>query len=281
MIQHMSAIKNKGYWPKISLKMAMYIVIIFICVMICCSSIFFFVMSDRTNSGSLQQPSRTFHPIANTPNTLFETRKNPAVTQAVQAPVVNVMLPLVLKGVLTSSNNIRSLAILQGPSGQHSYREGEKIDDMESVYLQSVKPDEVLIRTPRGTATLSLNDKLRDNKSPKAIMDNAKREHAKYLIHYLVANPIYKNEKLTGYRFNPRTGSDIYLRAGLIPDEVVVKINGQALDDITTAEKYIGQLENLRDVQLTVLRENQLQNIYINLATIETWLDTKSYEEVH
>ncbi|MBU9854609.1 type II secretion system protein GspC [Rahnella bonaserana] len=277
----MSAIKNKGYWPKISLKMAMYIVIIFICVMICCSSIFFFVMSDRTNSGSLQQPSRTFHPIANTPNTLFENRKNPAVTQAVQAPVVNVMLPLVLKGVLTSSNNIRSLAILQGPSGQHSYREGEKIDDMESVYLQSVKPDEVLIRTPRGTATLSLNDKLRDNKSPKAIMDNAKREHAKYLIHYLVANPIYKNEKLTGYRFNPRTGSDIYLRAGLIPDEVVVKINGQALDDITTAEKYIGQLENLRDVQLTVLRENQLQNIYINLATIETWLDTKSYEEVH
>ena len=281
MIQHMSAIKNKGYWPKISLKMAMYIVIIFICVMICCSSIFFFVMSDRTNSGSLQQPSRTFHPIANTPNTLFENRKNPAVTQAVQAPVVNVMLPLVLKGVLTSSNNIRSLAILQGPSGQHSYREGEKIDDMESVYLQSVKPDEVLIRTPRGTATLSLNDKLRDNKSPKAIMDNAKREHAKYLIHYLVANPIYKDEKLTGYRFNPRTGSDIYLRAGLIPDEVVVKINGQALDDITTAEKYIGQLENLRDVQLTVLRENQLQNIYINLATIETWLDTKSYEEVH
>ena len=277
----MSAIKNKGYWPKISLKMAMYIVIIFICVMICCSSIFFFVMSDRTNSGSLQQPSRTFHPIANTPNTLFENRKNPAVTQAVQAPVVNVMLPLVLKGVLTSSNNIRSLAILQGPSGQHSYREGEKIDDMESVYLQSVKPDEVLIRTPRGTATLSLNDKLRDNKSPKAIMDNAKREHAKYLIHYLVANPIYKNEKLAGYRFNPRTGSDIYLRAGLIPDEVVVKINGQALDDITTAEKYIGQLENLRDVQLTVLRENQLQNIYINLATIETWLDTKSYEEVH
>ncbi|MEN4910008.1 type II secretion system protein GspC [Rahnella bonaserana] len=277
----MSAIKNKGYWPKISLKMAMYIVIIFICVMICCSSIFFFVMSDRTNSGSLQQPSRTFHPIANTPNTLFENRKNPAVTQAVQAPVVNVMLPLVLKGVLTSSNNIRSLAILQGPSGQHSYREGEKIDDMESVYLQSVKPDEVLIRTPRGTATLSLNDKLRDNKSPKAIMDNAKREHAKYLIHYLVANPIYKNEKLTGYRFNPRTGSDIYLRAGLIPDEVVVKINGQALDDITTAEKYIGQLENLRDVQLTVLRENQPQNIYINLATIETWLDTKSYEEVH
>jgi len=249
--------------------------------MICCSSIFFFVMSDRTNSGSLQQPSRTFHPIANTPNTLFENRKNPAVTQAVQAPVVNVMLPLVLKGVLTSSNNIRSLAILQGPSGQHSYREGEKIDDMESVYLQSVKPDKVLIRTPRGTATLSLNDKLRDNKSPKAIMDNAKREHAKYLIHYLVANPIYKNEKLTGYRFNPRTGSDIYLRAGLIPDEVVVKINGQALDDITTAEKYIGQLENLRDVQLTVLRENQLQNIYINLATIETWLDTKSYEEVH
>jgi general secretion pathway protein C len=281
MIQHMSAIKNKGYWPKISLKMAMYIVIIFICVMICCSSIFFFVMSDRTNSGSLQQPSRTFHPIANTPNTLFENRKNPAVTQAVQAPVVNVKLPLVLKGVLTSSNNIRSLAILQGPSGQHSYREGEKIDDMESVYLQSVKPDEVLIRTPRGTATLSLNDKLRDNKSPKAIMDNAKREHAKYLIHYLVANPIYKNEKLAGYRFNPRTGSDIYLRAGLIPDEVVVKINGQALDDITTAEKYIGQLENLRDVQLTVLRENQLQNIYINLATIETWLDTKSYEEVH
>ena len=277
----MSAIKNKGYWPKISLKMAMYIVIIFICVMICCSSIFFFVMSDRTNSGSLQQPSRTFHPIANTPNTLFENRKNPAVTQAVQAPVVNVMLPLVLKGVLTSSNNIRSLAILQGPSGQHSYREGEKIDDMESVYLQSVKPDKVLIRTPRGTATLSLNDKLRDNKSPKAIMDNAKREHAKYLIHYLVANPIYKNEKLTGYRFNPRTGSDIYLRAGLIPDEVVVQINGQALDDITTAEKYIGQLENLRDVQLTVLRENQLQNIYINLATIETWLDTKSYEEVH
>ena len=277
----MSAIKNKGYWPKISLKMAMYIVIIFICVMICCSSIFFFVMSDRTNSGSLQQPSRTFHPIANTPNTLFENRKNPAVTQAVQAPVVNVMLPLVLKGVLTSSNNIRSLAILQGPSGQHSYREGEKIDDMESVYLQSVKPDEVLIRTPRGTATLSLNDKLRDNKSPKAIMDNAKREHAKYLIHYLVANPIYKNEKLTGYRFNPRTGSDIYLRAGLIPDEVVVKINGQALDDITTAEKYIGQLENLRDVQLTVLRENQLQNIYINLATIETSLDTESHEEVH
>jgi general secretion pathway protein C len=234
-------------------------------------------MSDGTSSGSLQ-PSHTFPPIA---NTLFENRKKPAVKQAVQAPVVNVKLPLVLKGVLTSSNNIRSLAILQGPSGQHSYREGEKIDDMESVYLQSVKPDEVLIRTPRGTATLFLNDKLRDNKLPESTKKMPTKEHAKYLMHYLLASPIYKDEKLTGYRFNPRTSSNIYLRAGLIPDEIVIKINGQALDDITSAEKYLEQLDSLRDVQLTVLRENQLQNIYINLATIETSLDTESYEEVH
>lgn len=281
MIQHMYAIKNKRYWPKISLKMAMFIVIIFICSMLCCSSIFIFVMSERTSGGSLQQPSRTFQPAANTPNTLFENRRKPALKQAVQSSAVNLKLPLVLKGVLASSDSNHSLAILHGPSGQHSYREGEKIADMENVYLQSVKPDEVLIRTPRGTVTLFLNDKLRDTKPPEPLKVKAKREHVKYLIHYLVANPIYKDEKLTGYMFNPRTGSTIYLRTGFIPDEVVMKINGQALDDITTAEKHIEQLESLRDVQLTVLRENQLQNIYINLATIETSLDTESYEEVH
>jgi len=276
----MYAIKNKRYWPKISLKMAMYIAIIFTCSILCCSSIFIFVMSDGTSSGPLQ-PSRTFQPAANTPNTLFLNRKKPALKQAVQSSAVNLKLPLVLKGILASSDSSRSLAILHGPSGQHSYREGEKIADMDNVYLQSVKPDEVLIRTPRGTVTLFLNDKLRDNKHPEPLKSKAKREHAKYLMHYLVANPIYKDEKLAGYRFNPRTGSNIYLRTGLIPDEVVMKINGQALDDITTAEKHIEQLESLRDVQLTVLRENQLQNIYINLATIETSLDTESYEEVH
>jgi len=281
MIQRMYAIKIKGYWPKVSLKMAMLIAIIFTCAMICCSRIFMLAMNDSTKNEALHPPSQRGQAMTNIPGTLFENRKKPEIKQPARPAVENVKLPLFLKGVLASSDSRRSLAILQGPSGQHTYREGEKIADLGNAYLQSVKPDEVLIRTPKGIAALYLNDKLRDSKPAEPRNKKVKIEHAKYLMHYLVANPIYKDEKLTGYRFNPRTGSTIYLRTGLIPDEVVTKINGQALDDITTAEKYIEQLESLRDVQLTVLRENQLQNIYINLATIETSLDTESHEEVH
>ena len=277
----MYAIKNNGFRLKISLKMVMFIAIIFTCTILCGASVMLFVKGERTNKATLHPSSSTPIIADSMPYTLFGNRKKPVLKQIIPSSVMSVKLPLVLKGVLASSESRRSLAILQDPSGQHSYREGEKIADLEGVYLQSVKPDEVLIRTPQGMATLLLNDKLRDNKPLKPTKETPKRDQVKYLMHYLVANPIYKDEKLAGYRFNPRTGNNIYLRTGLIPDEVVMKINGQALNDITTSEKYLEQLESLRDVQLTVLRENQLQNIYINLATIETSLDTESHEEVH
>lgn len=281
MIQHMYAAWNKWHWPNISLKIGMLIVITFICTIICCSTIAITVLNSWEKSVITPKASGNTKMLINIHGTLFDKRRKAVIKETTQSPVTSVKLPLILKGVLTSTETRRSLAILQGPSGQHSYREGEKLADVENAFLQSVKPDEVLIRTPGGTAILYLNDKPRDDKRPEPQKEKVSREHAKYLMHYLVANPIYKDEKLTGYRFNPRTSSNIYLRAGLIPDEFVVKINGQSLDDAVTADKYIEQLANLRDVQLTVLRENQVQNIYINLATIETSLDTESHEEVH
>ncbi|WP_129955643.1 MULTISPECIES: type II secretion system protein GspC [unclassified Rahnella] len=277
----MYAAWNKGHWPKISLKIGMFILITFTCIMICCSIIAVTVLNSRESIKSIPKTSGEAKTLVNIPGTLFEKPKKSAIKEATPPPAVSVKLPLLLKGVLTSTDTRRSLAILQGPSGQQSYREGEKLADVENAYLESVKADEVQIRTPRGIAILYLNDKSRENKHLKPEKEKANKEHAKYLMHYLVANPIYKDEKLTGYRFNPRTNSNIYLRAGLIPGEVVIKINGQPLDDTATADKYIEQLASLRDVQLTVLRESQLQNIYINLATIETSLDTESHEEVH
>ncbi|QBJ09490.1 type II secretion system protein GspC [Rahnella aquatilis] len=281
MNQYMYAIWNKGHRPNISLKTGILIVITFILTMICCSTIAFTVLNSRESFGFLPKTSTDAKIFINIPGTLFEKRRNAVIKEVTRSPATSVKLPLFLKGVLTSTDSRRSLAILQGPTGQHSYREGEKLADVENAYLQSVKPDEVLIRTPKGTAILYLSDKAQDNKRPEPQKQRANKEHAKYLMHYLVANPVYKDEKLTGYRFNPKTSRNVYLRAGLIPGEFVIKINGQSLDDTATADKYIEQLASLRDVQLTVLRENQLQNIYINLATIETSLDTESHEEVH
>ncbi|WP_330985798.1 MULTISPECIES: type II secretion system protein GspC [Enterobacterales] len=277
----MYAIINKACWSKISLKMTIYIAIVFICTIVCGYTIFITVMSGASKAGTAHPIAGTAQTRINIPDTLFENRKKTVIKETAQSTKGISKLPLFLKGILASTSSTRSLAILQGPSGQHSYREGEKLADVENAYLQSVKSDRVLIRTSQGIATLYLDEKSSDNKHQTRPKQEAGKEQVKYLMHYLVANPVYKDKVLLGYRFNPRAGSNIYLRTGLIPGEIVIKLNGQYLNNVTTADKYIEQLENLRDVQLTVLREGQLQNIYINLATIETSLDASSHEEIH
>lgn len=256
----------------------MLILLIFTCLIICSLIIISVLLNNRANTEITGSTAGNTQPSMTIPGTLFGNRKSPVMTASAPPPTVNITLPLSLKGILASTDSQRSLAILQSPSGQHSYREGEMIADVENAYVQSINQNSILIRTQQGMTPLYLNETIKENSPPSTQHEKKTRIVAKYLTNYLVASPIYKDEKLLGYKFNPRADSVFYLKTGLILNEVVIKINGQPLSEATTADKYMEQLESLRDVQLTVLRDNQLQNIYINLATIETSLDTESHE---
>lgn len=256
-----------------SFRLIMFIGLLFICLMLSISTIFSTVAESRTITETLT------HTVADAPfvipETLFDHPKGVTATSE-SAPVMRTTLPLFLRGVVASTDSKRSLAVIQGPSGQSSYREGEIISGIERGYLQSISTGEVTIRTPQGIQHLFLNEKVADNKTARQEPAKKRTNNVKYLTDYLTMTPVYKEKMLIGYRVNPKTNTDRYQKLGLINDELVLKIDDQSLNDENTAEKIIEQLAHLREVQISTLRDNQVQNIYINLSTIESSLDMES-----
>lgn len=258
-----------------------YIFIVIAIIALCFASTAYIIYFLNISNNYYSQHQFLTKPIPVTsviPATLFKW--NVVAQESTSSPQNNNQvepLDLSLKGVVYSSNNRLSLAIIQGPNEQHSYREGEKLTDIEDAYVSVITPESVQIRHNDAIQTFVMEIR-RESTSSKPAPTAPSVIQVKRLSDYLAVTPVYEKSTFIGYRVNPKTQTKIYKSMGLINNELVVKINGQPLENPKSSEVLMATLQSLRDVQFTVIRAGQAQNIYINLATLETSLDVNNHD---
>ena len=199
----------------------------------------------------------------------------PVTAPSQQAP--RTRLNLTLTGLLASTTPDRSIAIILNGGDEQGYGEGDIVNGTQAM-ISSIMADRVILDNQGQSETLMLDgeefkpvgqvtpqpqevttpplSKLRDNlaKDPGKLLD------------YINISPVMADGKLKGYRINPGKDVAFFHRIGLLPNDLAVSINGYDLRDNGQAMQIMQQLSSMSEMNLTVERNGQQQDIYIRLT---------------
>lgn len=120
---------------------------------------------------------------------------------------------------------------------------------------------------PRGNATSSIggnNAPIELPESPKAIRDTLVKNPA--MLNKLVsAVPYRENGRILGYRLTPKQNGAILEMNGILPGDVVTRVNGIALANQKNGIRALRKLVKASTVDLTILRDGVEMPISISL----------------
>jgi general secretion pathway protein C len=212
----------------------------------------------------------------------------PVVEETViDAPVTQ--LNLTLTGVVSSTNQDEGAAIIENRNQQQTYGVGDKIDGTNAS-LQEVYADRVIIKNGLTNETLMLdgldykksssqNNQINNTPSPRTdrgpqritLSDDAieasleLQEKPASFTDYIAVSPHRPDGELKGYRVSPGKKPTLFKSAGLQAGDVITEINGLDLTDIQQAMEAMNMLKELRSLQLSVERQEEILTIYLDL----------------
>ncbi|KDM92156.1 type II secretion system protein GspC [Photobacterium galatheae] len=208
--------------------------------------------------------------------------------QPVKQDAPETKLNLTLVGVVASDDPNTSLAVITNRGKQNTYGLNEAIDGTRAT-LQAVFADRVIIRnngrdetlmldgvkfgqgnaraaapspavrpTPRSEPTESGGDELAQIK--QEILEKPQN-----LFSYIRLSQVKQDGNLIGYRVNPGKNRVLFDAVGLQPDDLAVSLNGNDLKDEAVMARLWTELSSATELTLTVERDGQLHDIYIEL----------------
>ncbi|MCQ1057932.1 type II secretion system protein GspC [Photobacterium sp. ZSDE20] len=207
-------------------------------------------------------------------------RKQPVKQDAPQT-----RLSLTLVGLVASSNPQTALAVITHRGKQNTYGLNEAIEGTRAT-LQAVYPDRVIIRNSGRDETLMLDgvdfNKPSQNTArtrppeprapqepePTSDLSRIKQEileKPQTLFSYIRLSQVKRDGELVGYRVNPGKERALFDAVGLKANDLAVSLNGNDLTDAAVMAKLWTELSSASDFTLTVEREGQLHDIYIEL----------------
>lgn len=189
-------------------------------------------------------------------------------------------LNLTLVGLVASSEPNRGLAVIDNRGTQKTYGIGEAIEGTR-VILRQVLNDRVILRNNGRDEALMLAG-VDYNASPaparpvrpapqntgQADLSNVKAEimnNPQSLLKYITLSQERNDEGLVGYRLGPGSDSRLFEQSGLQSGDVAVGINGADLSNPAEMNRIWQSLSDSSEINLTVLRDGQLHEIYISL----------------
>ncbi|MDH5734764.1 MAG: type II secretion system protein GspC [Gammaproteobacteria bacterium] len=191
----------------------------------------------------------------------------------VQQDAPETKLNLVLKGVLASDPMKSASAIIaKGKNGAEDiYGIG---DNVASAIIREIYPDRVILERSGRFETLRLPKEFSDNTliqmtepdlsddnnatTPGAILGNIRNKIIKNPTsfgEYAIPVPYNENGKLKGYRLQPQGDRALFDQVGLDANDVVIQINGVDLNDPAKGLKALRELQQAKQVDITVLRD--------------------------
>jgi general secretion pathway protein C len=196
----------------------------------------------------------------------------PGVSQSADAPATT--MPLILAGVIADKDPSKGQAII-GPNaaGAKLYAVGAAISG--GARLHAVYDDKVLLERNGALEALMLPRTLLTGAASAAVpqatrVATAIRDNSSLLAGLVRVQPVFVQNKLTGYRIFPggARGNAAFTQLGLMPGDLIQAVNGTALDDVGRAMDILQTLGSAGNASVTVLRNGQSQEVNLNLATL-------------
>jgi general secretion pathway protein C len=178
-----------------------------------------------------------------------------------------------LTGIMASSIANRSIAIIARDGKQQSYGVGDVIQGTDA-RITDIQPDRVIISRQQQQETLFLDENTSTVASAAPILKNpglptARQQILKnpgQLMDYLTIAPVRENNQLKGYRLNPGKSPELFTQIGLLPNDLAISINGLDLRNNSEAMQAMQQLAHQTEMNISVERNGETQDIYVNLA---------------
>ena len=215
---------------------------------------------------------------------LFGKAEAPAAKRPVagssdrQQAMPRTRLNLTLTGVLASNQADRSIAIIINGGEESSYGIGDLVTGTQA-RLRDILPDRVILDNQGQDETLMLDGeefKALGQQSAAPVASGGTSELSQLrndlvknpgkLLDYVNISPIMTDGKMQGYRINPGKDVAFFHRIGLQSNDLAVSINGYDLRDNGQAMQIMNQLSSMTEMNLTVERNGQQQDIYIKLT---------------
>lgn len=206
------------------------------------------------------------------------------VVQTVVKDAPKTSLSLLLVGVVASNEPSRSLAVIANRGSQATYGVNEVIEGTraklkavlvdrviidnsgrdETLMLDGVDyhkpsvqvPERVIASNARGNNPASEEEKLDDIRI--AISRNPQE-----IFKYVRLSQVKRDDKVLGYRVSPGKSPELFESVGLQNDDIAIQLNGQDLTDPDAMSKIFQSVSELTEINLTVERDGQPHDIYI------------------
>ena len=198
-------------------------------------------------------------------------------------------LNLVLVGAVVSSNSEKSLAVIANKGQQETVGIGEAIQGTRAKLVQ-VHSDRVIIDNAGRNETIMLQgidysaQSAPSSSSSKGASPSSSSSHrvdispdtlerireeirqdAKQVFQYVRMSQIKEGDDVVGYRLSPGKDRELFDEVGLQNGDIAVQINGLDLKDAAAMTQVFNALSELTELTLTVEREGQPYEIYIEL----------------
>jgi general secretion pathway protein C len=204
---------------------------------------------------------------------LFGMPPPPRPVDDANAPQTN--MPLVLTGIFAAQDPKNGLAII-GTSATNAkvYPVGDRVPGNARVH--AVYVDRVLLDRNGVIEALMLPHKFTGSAPVAAgpgpsALDRVQRAIANepgLISDVLRPQPVFAEGKLRGYRVYPGQNVRAFATLGLRNGDLVVAINGTALDDPARGNDIFSSLGNTDQARVTVMRNGQQQDITLNMSQI-------------
>ncbi|MBD1558631.1 type II secretion system protein GspC [Vibrio sp. S9_S30] len=199
-------------------------------------------------------------------------------------------LSLVLVGVVASSPEDRSLAVIANRGQQQTYGIGEQIEGT-SASLKGVWVDRVIIDNQGQDETLMFegveysklepkdsfepqdspapppsDDSNIGNLSDVNDIEQVRREisqNPQQIMQYIRLSQVRREDKIIGYRVGPGSQRELFDAVGLKDGDIATQLNGADLSDPSAMGKVWQTISDMTELNLTVERDGQRHEIFI------------------
>ncbi|WJV52601.1 type II secretion system protein GspC [Prodigiosinella aquatilis] len=176
-------------------------------------------------------------------------------------------LKLSLTGVVASRESGRSIAIISKDNHQVSRGVGERVPGYDAKII-SIQSDKILLQYQGRYEVLGLYDQERDGQTDIVqLKEQLQQRPAAAISDYLAFSPVMtESNELSGYLLNPGKDSDAFYRVGFQDNDLAVAMNGLDLRDEKQAKKAMERMLDVHEFTVTVEREGQRKDIYLELG---------------
>lgn len=212
-----------------------------------------------------------------------KTAEDPSEAQMIDAPITD--LNLKLMGILATGGE-DGLAIIANNNDEKLYKIGDKI--LNNVTLKQVYADKVILETSRGLEILKLPIERAEGFTLKLVNPVSTTNSKEPAIQAPVSRPPPLEQKLEnyrkrfirdpasiseladvlpikderdgkflGFRLTPKSDNEFFQQIGLQQGDIIVDVNGVRLDDPSRGFNALRKLMNARELNITVLRNNE------------------------